>query len=517
MFKRLRDWFSPPKVVAADSRVRQLVNEMRMLQRARYDAAVTTDEYKNIWANADSFDADSAHSVGVRRSLVQRSRYEVANNGYADGIAQTYATDLVGIGPTLRMQTGSIGFNQLIEREFYEWSKAVQLRRKLWCMAHAKHTDGEAIAVIRRNPSVNHAIKLDVVLYETEHCHTPYLPFGQRNYIDGIKFDEFGNPAWYDILPEHPGATNQWAATQEPERVPAEFVLHWYKMRRPGQHRGVPESASTLNIGAAFRRLREANLSTAEKVAAWTLFLETAFQPSEEEMESMEALTTVDIAHGMMTALPNSVKPTQLRAEHPGPTYDSFHRSLLNEQARPKNMPFNKAACDSASYNYASGRLDHQTYYAALNVERADGDDLVLDKLFRIWFDAAVRRFGWLGGVPESIGAAARAHAWDWPKHQVADIQAEASANETKLKSGQVGLSRLFTEAGLDIDDEISVEAQVYGITPDEYRKRLLDVILPPPKQEAAPSPPPSAPPAADAILSRVNGRANGHGAIHAN
>jgi len=177
--------------------------------RATYDAARTTDEFKNYWANADTYDADSANSREVRQTLVSRSRYEIGNNGYADGIAQTYATDLVGLGPNLRMQSNSAGFNRMVEFEWALWTKAVQFRRKFWTMAHAKFGDGEAFGLLRRNPRVKHPLKLDVVLYECEQCQTPFLPYGVAGYIDGIKFDEFGNPVYYDILHGHPGAVNQ--------------------------------------------------------------------------------------------------------------------------------------------------------------------------------------------------------------------------------------------------------------------------------------------------------------------
>ena len=62
--------------------------------RATYDAARTTDEFKNHWANADALDADSANSKAVRATLVQRSRYEVGNNGYADGMVQPKAPSI---------------------------------------------------------------------------------------------------------------------------------------------------------------------------------------------------------------------------------------------------------------------------------------------------------------------------------------------------------------------------------------------------------------------------------------
>src|SRR4030095_749584 len=86
--------------------------------KATYDAARTSNEYVNAYANSDRLDADSAHSRDVRHTLISRSRYEVGSNGFSDGIAQTYATDLVGKGPNLRMQTGSGGLHQPHARQF---------------------------------------------------------------------------------------------------------------------------------------------------------------------------------------------------------------------------------------------------------------------------------------------------------------------------------------------------------------------------------------------------------------
>lgn len=495
--------------------IRTLLHKIRE-QRATFDAARSSPDFDNYWANADAFDADSAHSRGVRHTLVRRSRYELANNGYADGIAQTYATDLVGIGPKLRMQTSSKNFNQMVQREWYAWCKATQFRRKFWCMAHAKHGDGEGLGVMRRNPRVKHPIPLDVVLYETEQCQSSYETIGVPGYIDGIKFDDFGNPEWYDILHQHPGTSHVIGLDMQPEQVPADRVLHWYKLRRPGQHRGIPECASTLNLGAAFRRFREANLLTAEKVAAWTLMLKSLLTPEDGEEILAEAMSTLEIVHGMMTALPLQTEPVQLKAEHPGPQYGEFHDKLLSEQARPKNMPRNKAGCDSSSYNYASGRLDHQTYYANLDVDREDGDDQVLDPLFNVWFDLAINRFGWLGGNPEAVGYGARVHMWDWPKHPVADVESEANANQTKLASGQAFLHRIATEEGYDVDEEIAKAVETYGVDETVLRRRLFDVTLPPPKSAATGGPSPSQ--LAGAILSRLNGHArNLPGATHAN
>lgn len=445
--------------------------------QGRYDAAQHTDEFSNYWANADAFDADSAHSAEIRHKLIHRSRYELANNGYADGIAQTYATDLVGCGPTLRMQTLSSGFNQMVEAQWFLWTKEIKCRRKLWCMSHAKHGDGESFGVIRKNKRLKHPVKLDVCLYEAEQIQTPYLEYGEEGYIDGIKFDEFGNPLWYDLLRHHPGNTYITDMQLDAERIPADFMLHWFKLRRPGQHRGVPECSSTLQVGASSRRMREATVSAVENAARLgAILLHSNLAP--DDTEQPEPLSSTSTKLGMMTTLPAGWDANQMKAEHPNATYQEFLRAQISELARPKSMPANKARCDSSDYNFASGRLDHITYYDYLAVDREDCNELVLDKLFDRWFDMAILVFGWLGGNPEAVGAAARSHLWDWTEQKVADEKSQALANRDKLASGQVMLPQVYSARGEDFEDQVQLNAPLLGVSADEYRAMLLNASL---------------------------------------
>lgn len=436
--------------------------------QARYDAAQTTNEFQNYWAAADALDADSSHSKGVRQTLVKRSRYEVGNNGFADGMVQTHANFLVGLGPKLRMQSSNPGFNQVVERAWTRWAKAVQLRRKLWCMAHAKVQDGEAFGVVRNNPNLRDRIKLDLALFETEQCQSPHLPYQVSGYVDGIRFDEFGNPLWYDVLRYHPGGAFGFVTTTEAEQIPAKYVAHWFTLRRPGQHRAVPEFRSTLNTGASSRRWREATVTAAESAADISLLLETE-NPGNEDAALPDTYSTVNLPKRSIVAAPAGYKGRQVTAEHPNAQYSEFHKAQINEQARPKSMPFNVAACDSSSYNYASGRLDHQTWYGALDVEREDGNDLVLDVIFPLWWERAVDIFGWQGdpSVPPD-------HGWDWPKHPVADVESEANAIDTRLKNGSISPRQVYSDAGQDFDDAVGDMARDYGVDEKTMRQTLL-------------------------------------------
>lgn len=429
-----------------------------------YDAARDSDEFRNYWAHADGLDADSAHSPSVRRRLVQRSRYEIGNNGYADGLAQTYANYLIGLAPALRMQTADQLFNRAVETRWKKWAKKILLRRKLWCMAHAKVQDGESFGVLRTNPRGG-SEQLDLVLIETEQCASPDLRPGEPLRIDGIRFDAFGNAVMYDILRTHPGS--QSLRRVEQEQVPARFVTHWFGLRRPGQHRAVPEFRSTLNCGAQARRWREATIAAAESAADIAALLKTTLPGTEPD--AVAPLTTVEFQKRMMVALPMGWDGMQMKAEHPNATYESFHRAQINEQARPKSIPYNIAACDSSSYNYSSGRLDHQTFYGVLDLDRADCDDLVLDPIFTVWFERAALVEGWdvdPQDVPE--------HVWDWPQHPVADINSEATADDKKLRNGSLAPSEIAARDGVDYLERITAMARDYGITVEEMQQMLL-------------------------------------------
>lgn len=435
---------------------------------ASYDAARDTTDFANYWANADRLDADSANSRAVRSKLVARSRYETANNGFVDGMHQTFATDVIGAGPKLRVTTPDQEFNQKVETAFAKWAKTVHLRRKLWCLCHAKTQDGESFGILRNNPKIKGPVGLDIVLIETEQCATPMLSWYEPGRVDGIRFDVFGNAETYDILRHHPGSAFHGMFVAEPEEVPARFVLHWYMLRRPGQHRAVPENRSTLNVGAASRRWREATIAAAETAADISVALSTEMAP--DGAEPIAPMSSVDFEKRMMVAIPAGWKASQMTAEHPNAQYQDFHRSQINEQARPKSMPINKAMCDSSNHNFASGRLDHLTYYEMIDyVEREDCNDVVLDKLFDVWWIEATLAYGW-NADPDEVPD----HCWDWPLHAVEDQEAKAKARDVNLKNGSLSYSEAAAEDGTDFEDRIKLMARDFGVTVERVRELMM-------------------------------------------
>jgi len=430
----------------------------RLVQiRGRYDAAVTTDGNRRHWANADGLSADAAASPEVRRVLRNRARYEVANNSYARGIVSTLANDVVGTGPRLQMLTSDPDANTRIERAFMQWAKVVGLAAKLRTMRMARAESGEAFALLARNSGLPTPVQLDIRIIEADQVATPDLALHDPLAIDGIVFDEFGNPVEYHVLKQHPGDV-RWFAGLKYDRVPAEAMIHYFRADRPGQSRGIPDITPAIPLFAQLRRFTLAVIAAAETAAEFAGVVQTDAPPN-GEAEDIEPMDTIELEQRMLLTLPGGWKMAQMKAEQPSTTYGEFKREILNEIARCLNMPYNVAAGNSSGYNYASGRLDHQTYFKSNRIEQAHLECMVLDRIFDAWLDEAVLVEGLLPQSMRMTDARAdirgRGQQWFWDGNEHVDPAKEANAQATRLSTSTTSLAREYAKQGLDWEAEL--------------------------------------------------------------
>ncbi len=488
----------PAKILGPDGRpvsVGPSPAHRRADLRGRYDAAQTTPENANHWANADAYSATAANSVEVRRTLRNRARYEVANNGYASGIVETIANDTIGTGPRLQIQTKDPEFNERVATEFEEWTAATGLAEKLRTLHQARMVDGESFALFITNPILPTPVKLDILPVEADQIATPYAYIPDARNVDGIEFDAYGNPAFYHYLLEHPGDLLHYGEYGKFDRLPASLVVHWFKVRRPGQKRGVSELAPCLPLFAQLRRYTLATLSAAEIAALFAALLKTTAPPrtvddgedGESQPPGIVPFETEQIVRGMMTALPDGYDVTQLRAEQPTTTYPAFKNELINEVARPLSAPFNVAAGNSSNYNYSSGRLDHQGYHRAIGVVRYFLETAVLDRLFRAWvLEARLADPALVEGIEADR---LPRHRWGWDGFAHVDPEKEANAQTIRLANGTTTMEAECAEDGNDWRDVARQQA--------EERKFYASLGVPYPGDAAKPpaATPPTGPP----------------------
>ena len=408
--------------------------------KARFDAAQTTHDNAKHWAAAEYRSADADANEDTRRILRIRARYEINNNSYARGIVETLANDCVGTGPRLQMLTGDNELNRQVEHDFTVWCEQIGLADKLRTVRVAQCQDGESFILLAQNPNLpNDDVKLDLQLIEADRVTDDYRNSDPHR-VDGITFDDYGNVLSYRVLKNHPGS--EWANSAEALTIPAENMIHVFRMDRPGQHRGVPEITPALPLFAQLRRFTLAVLSAAEAAADFSGILYTD-APANGEADQVDAMDTIQLERNMLLTMPGGWKMAQLEPKQPATTYAEFKREILNEIARCLNMPFNVAAGNSSGYNYASGRLE------SIRVDQSYMERAILDRIFDAWF----REYRLSKAV--EFGGVELTHTWFWDGTEHVDPAKEASAQQTRLVNLTTSLAAEYAKQGKDWEVEL--------------------------------------------------------------
>jgi capsid protein len=231
-------------------------------------------------------------------------------------------------------------------------------------------------------------------------------------------------------------------------------MIHWFRPIRPGQHRGVPEVAPALKLFAQLRRYTEAVVAAAETAADFAGFLRTNSPAA--EVDEVEAFAEMPIEKRTMVTLPDGWTFEQLKAEQPTTQFPAFVRQLLGELGRCLQLPFNVAALDSSSYNYASGRMDHQVYATTQRVMRDDLERRMLDRLLAAWVNEATLA----GLLPEGVPPFSEWDwSWQWDGKEHVDPAKEANAAETRLRTHTTTLASEYAKAGKQWDVELRQRA----------------------------------------------------------
>ena len=410
--------------------------------QASYDVTRDTDQSRNHWANARGETVQQLTTLGNRKSIRDRARYEVRNNSYASGVGHTLANMTIGTGP--RLQVVDHPNRQQIEKDFQSWMRRDSVAEKLRQQRFARYESGEGFLV--RSFDVNAAedeVSLTVLPIE---CDRITDPRGGGNMLigaDGINLDNYGNPVSYSVRDE---IGWKWVT------APADFVIHYFRADRPGQRRGISEVAPALPLFAQMRAYTLSVIACAESAARPGGVLQSSEIAADEDLdEEPETYDKVDVPVGSLLVLPKNRTLSQLKPEQPTTTYPEFKREILSEAGRCVGVPANVMLGDSSAYNFASGRLDHQTFFIAIGVERKFIERVILSRVFSWWWEEYRVLTGLQGPAPQTR------YYWDAVPH--VDPGKEANAQSTRLASGTTTLAIEFGESGIDWEEALEQRA----------------------------------------------------------
>ena len=157
--------------------------------------------------------------------------------------------------------------------------------------------------------------------------------------------------------------------------------------------------------------------------------------------------------------MPGGWRMAQLEAQQPCSTYREFKHEILNEIARCLSMPFNIASGNSSSYNYASGRMDHQVYGKSIRVDQSNMARVVLDRILSAWLNEAILIEGFL---PQSVRTTTFTgeHQWFFDGQEHVDPLKEANAQATRLSNHTTTLAYEYARQGRDWEDALYQRAK---------------------------------------------------------
>ncbi len=354
----------------------------------------------------------------------------------------------------------------------------IRIAEKLRQMRFAKYDSGEAFAFFGTNPALRSPVKIDLGVIEAEQISNPTPTVSDwSEQSDGIQYDDFGNPTTYRKLKVHPGSMTWNAFPTAYDDIPAEFVFHYFRADRPGQLRGIPEIVPAIGDFADLRRFTLATIAAAETAAEHAAMIETdaPVDPEisgEQEGEGPKTWDLVEIQKRAAVVLPSGYKMSQFKPEHPTTTYKEFVNAKLNEIARCLCVPFHIAAMDPSIANMSSSYVVGQMYTKERLIDRSD-----LENLLNMAMRMALNELRLGGLIP--VMPAGWTHQWNWPSlSHHADPGKEAAAAAERLGSGTTTYALEFAKQGLDAAEQLDAQAKLLGISPDEYRHRLLDKLF---------------------------------------
>lgn len=473
---------APPRNTTRKSRI-----------RGSYDIAQAADGDENHWIWADSLNANAANSPGVRKTLRERAQYEADNNGYCGGLCDRLANDLIGTGPRpqLRIPGAPREAVRAIELAWLAWSRRTNFAQKCRLLDLSATIRGEGFAILSTNPRLPaDSVQLDLKLYETDQVETPFFIYDPMAFSGG-RLDEFGNVTEWHFLKAHPGSDVWLSGQYDYDAIPAERVVHWFKPRRPGQIRGVPEILSSLTLYAYLRRYTLATVQAAETAASIAGVIETDnVQPDSSEDPGSNGYTTFDkipMPRGTLLTMPANAKAKGFDATQPTTNYPQFKGEILTEAGSAVGAPRNVSTNSSAEYNYSSGRLDRGIYEGGIKIRRADFRNQVLDPCFRAWLNEAALVKGL---IPDGLPLRSE-WSWEWffDGFPSVDPEKDAKLNDVAIRNGTKTYAQVYAEAGMDWEEAFEQQAR--------EQERRVELGLP--LLDAA-APTPGAPTNADAV-----------------
>lgn len=248
MFRR--DWTAPTFEDARSAIAREgmrLLGGGRDAESFRYEGAVAGRRAHGWYAA--STDAN-VELMGAIVWLRNRARDLVRNNPHASKALEELVGNTIGTGIVPQAKTGDLALDRIIDNEWPYFVENCDTPQRLDFYAmqalvlRSTAESGEELIRFRpRLPQDKLRIPLQLQLLEADFLdQSRTMGLINGHVMQGVQFDMIGRRTAYWIFSYHPGGVlilnPRGGIISQP--VPADQIMHTYRVLRPGQVRGVP-------------------------------------------------------------------------------------------------------------------------------------------------------------------------------------------------------------------------------------------------------------------------------------
>jgi lambda family phage portal protein len=364
-FERAISVFSPSWALSrAKSRI-VLDHAQRTAERFRYEGA-RSGRRTDGWVSGAS-DAN-VELMGALVWLRDRSRDLIRNNPYAAKAIEELVGNTVGTGITPQANTGDPELDKLIDQEWPFFAERcdpggqMDFYGQQALVVRTMAESGESITRFRpRLPQDKLRVPLQLQILEADFLdHARTMGTVNGHIIQGVEFNQIGQRVAYWLYNFHPGGVlilnPRGGILSQP--VPADQVMHTYRVLRPGQVRGVPWLAPVM---MALRDLDD--YADAERVrkkieaclAAFVIQPESDPTLGNTSTDTRTGNVVEQFEPGMVTYLKNG---SDVKMNNPAAAggYREYKVTELQAISSGTGVPYEQLASDMSNTTYSSWR-----------------------------------------------------------------------------------------------------------------------------------------------------------------
>ena len=404
---------------------------------------------------SSSWDPQGLSPVGETLDTLPRlrakSRDLIQNNDIAASAVVKLTNGVVGWGIHPQAASDSDDFNDLLDRQFDEWSRVCTPSGLdyygLQCQStYGMFTSGETFIVVVEPPrDAKVPIPLWLIPYEADLVDDQLNEDTQKGTTirQGIEFDVWGRAVAYYFHRGHPGDPFFRGGTKDHIRIPAGQVLHYAEkpMWRSSQVRAVPRLAPVINTIRNLSDFQMAEIMKQKIAACFGVIFSGVEAPDDSrELCNGSGKPITKAWPGMIGYAPAGTTVTTLNP----PSVEGYWDYIRGHQhgvAAGVGVPYARLTGDLTKVNFASSRIG-EGYYIRENdaVQWLTAIPLLCDPVWRLFLAASYR-------VGRIVTPKVRVN-WSTQQFPSANPAQDAQAKQMAVRDGQTTLSRVIAEAG---------------------------------------------------------------------